>query len=210
MNEEAVMPQDLAEPIEQIMEQAEPALEVQEEVVQDQKPEKTMIPLSVAQKLREQKRELELELQWERQRNAQVPQKPAEDDNSRYESATREDLSKSQEEIVRIVEEKQWIKNNPEKYERVKQDLANFLKQRPNLASAINQASNRYEEAYELMDALTMKQQMLLKKETPVVKKPAPNAPGGVPKAVAMNQAVDVMNMSDSEFAAWRKSQKRR
>lgn len=210
MNEEAVEPQELAEPQDPIMDHVE---QVQEdhEAVQESKPEKTMIPLSVAQKLREQKRELELELQWERQRNAQAAQKaPQEEDNSRYESATKEDLSRAQEEAIRAIEERLWIKQNPEKYERINQDLANFLKQRPNLAAAINQATNRYEEAYTLMDALTMKQQMLLRKEAPAVKKPAPNAPGGIPKAAAMNEAVDVMNMSDSEFAAWRKSQKRR
>ena len=208
MNEEAVEPQEIAE-IEQIIEQAEPEQEVQEEIVQD-KPEKTMVPLSVAQKLREQKRELELELQWERQRNAQAPQKPIEEDNSRYESATREDLSKAQNEAVRIVEEKLWIRQNSEKYERVLQDLPNFLKQRPNLASAINDAPNRYEEAYELMDKLSPKQQQQLRTQPASPKKVAPNAPGSVPKAAALNEAVDLMNMSDSEFAAWRKSKRTR
>ena len=176
-----------------------------------------MIPLAVAQKLREKKRELELELQWEKQERLRLQQqgaaapKPPEDDNSRYESATREDLSKSQQEIVRIVEEKQWIKNNPEKYEMVNQYLPQFLKQRPNLASAIGQATNRYEEAYTLMDALSPKQQkQLTKAATPTAKKEAPNSPGGVPKAAALNQAVDVMTMSDTEYRAWRDSQKKR
>ena len=212
MNEEAVEPQETAEPIEQIVEEAQAEQVVQEEPIQDEKPEKTMIPLSVAQKLREQKRELELELQWERQRNSQaVAQKPPEEDNSRFESATREDLSKSQDEAIRVIEERLWIKQNPEKYERVNQDLQQFLKQRPNLASAIGSASNRYEEAYTLMEALSAKeQQQIAKKSAPVAKKPAPNSPGGVPKAAALNEAVDVMTMSDTEFAAWRKSQKKR
>ena len=212
-NEEAVEPH--AEPIEQIIDQHEVDTNVQEDNDQE-KPEKTMIPLSVAQKLREKKRELELELQWEKQERMRLQQqstykKPEEEDNSRYESATREDLSKSQHEIVRIVEEKQWIKNNPEKYEMVNQNLPQFLKQRPNLASAISDATNRYEEAYTLMDALTAKQQkQLAKAATPTLKKEAPNSPGGVPKAAALNQAVDVMNMSDTEYRAWRDSQKQR
>ena len=211
--EEAVEPQ--AEPIEQIMELAEADSNVQEGNDQvDQQPEKTMVPLSALQKVREKKKELELELQWEKQErqrliNSQVPSKPIEEDNSRYESATREDLTRSQQEIVRIVEEKSWIKNNPEKYERVNQFLPQFLKQRPNLASAIEQATNRYEEAYTLMDALTPKQQQQLK-QSAQPKKEAPNAPGGVPKAAALNEAVDVMNMSDSEFSAWRQSKKKR
>jgi hypothetical protein len=61
------------------------------------------------------------------------------------------------------------------------------------------------------MNALTPKQQEKLKKDSaPIIKKEAPNAPGGVPKSTAMNQSVDVMSMSDSEFSAWRQSQKRR
>lgn len=218
-NEDAVAPQH-AEPMEQIMDQHEAdtnAHEGDDSQEQDSSREKTMIPLAVAQKLREKKRELELELQWEKQERLRLQQQgaaapqPKEDDNSRYESATREDLSNSQQEIVRIVEEKQWIKNNPEKYEMVNQYLPQFLKQRPNLASAIGQATNRYEEAYTLMDALSPKQQkQLAKAATPTAKKEAPNSPGGVPKAAALNQAVDVMTMNDTEYRAWRDAQKKR
>lgn len=210
-NEEAVEP--LAEPIEQIMDQHEADSTSQEGNDQAERPEKTMVPLSALQKVREKKRELELELQWERQRNAQqvqVSQKPPEEDNSRFESATREDLSRSQDEAIRVIEERLWIKQNPEKYERINEYLPTFLKQRPNLALAINQSANRYEEAYTLMDALTPKQQQQLRKEAAPPKKEAPNAPGGVPKAAALNEAVDVMSMTDSQFAAWRQAQKKR
>jgi len=213
-NEDAVEPQ-IAEPIEQIMDQVEAEAtvdtNVQPDNVQEEKPQ-TMIPLSVAQKLRQQKKELELELQWERQRNAQAQQtqlKPQEEDNSRYESATREDLSRSQEEAIRVIEERMWIKHNPEKYERVTEFLPTFLKQRPNLTSAINLAANRYEEAYTLMEALTPKQEQKMR-QVPQPKKEAPNAPGSVPKAAALNEAVDLMNMSDKEFAEWRQSRKKR
>ncbi len=162
------------------------------------------------QKLREKKKELELELQWERQRNAQTAiQKPPEEDNSRFESATKEDLRSSQEEALRAMEERFWVKQNPEKYEEVNEHLAQFLKQRPNLAAAINQASNRYEEAYTLMKALSPKQQKELK-AAPAPRKEAPNAPTSVPKAAAMNDAVDVMNMSEADFAAWRSSKRKR
>lgn len=211
MDEEAVEPQ--AEPIEQIMDQAEADTNAQEGNDQVEKPDKTMVPLSVVQKLREKKKELEMELQWERQRNAQVQaaaSKPPEEDNSRYESATREDLIRSREETLRDFEERMWIKNNPEKKQRIDEYLPQFLKQRPNLASAINSATNRYEEAYELMDKLSPKQQQQLAKPPTPPKKEAPNAPGGVPKAAALNETVDVMNMNDAEFAAWRASKRKR
>lgn len=209
MSEEVVEPQ---EEMEQIIEQAEPEQESSNESAdyEERSSSKTMIPLSVAQKLREQKRELELELQWERQRNArQAQQEPHEEDNSRYESATREDLTKSQEEAIRVIEERLWIKQNPEKYELVTENLSKFLKQRPNLVSAINSSTNRYEEAYTLMDALTPKQQHQLREQSKP-KKEAPNSPGGIPKAAALNQTVDVMSMNDKEFSEWRKAQKRR
>lgn len=205
MNEDAVDPQ--VEPIEQIMEEAPASPDTQEDASNEE--HKTMVPLSALQKLREKKKELELQLQWERQRNAEKHQEPPQEDNSRYESATKEDLRSSQEEAVRLIEEKMWIKQNPEKYEKVNEYLPTFLKQRPNLASAINLASNRYEEAYTLMEALTPKQQQQLKKET-APKKEAPNSPTGVPKAAAMNDNIDVMNMTDAEFSAWRKSKARR
>jgi len=103
MLDEAVEHQ--VEPIEQIVEAAQAEQnEVPESVEHEEPQKKTMIPLSVAQKLREQKRELELELQWERQRNAQIQQqaqKPVEEDSSRYESATREEVARSQNETIR-------------------------------------------------------------------------------------------------------------
>lgn len=211
-DEDAVEPQN--EPIEQMIDQAEAEGHDQEEAPENTeqaaKPAKTMVPLSALQKEREKRKELELQVQWERQRNSQTPQKPPEEDNSRYESATKEDLSKSQQESLRALEERLWIKQNPEKYEKVNEYLPTFLKKRPNLASAIDQAQNRYEEAYELMEALSAKQQQQIKKESAPPKKVAPNAPGGVPKAAALNQAVDVMSMSDTEFRAWRQSQKKR
>jgi hypothetical protein len=200
------------EPIEQIVEAAQAEQnEVPESVEHEEPQKKTMIPLSVAQKLREQKRELELELQWERQRNAQIQQqaqKPVEEDSSRYESATREEVARSQNETIRAVEERLWIKANPEKFEYINEHLPKFLKQRPNLTTAIDLASNRYEEAFELMDKLTPKQKQQLVKPTQSVKKDAPNSPSAVPKAAALNEAVDVMSMSDSEFMKWKQSKK--
>jgi len=217
MNEEAVEPQ--AEPIEQIVEEAMPQEDAQEGNETEQ-PQGKMIPLSVAQKLREKKRELELELQFERQERQRLlaernaPQKPVEEDNSRYETATkadvREEVKMSQEEAFRAFEEKLWIKQNPEKYEQVNENLPKFLKQRPNLASAINQASNRYEEAFNLMEALSPRERKEMRAApTTIKKKDAPNAPGGVPKAGALNEAVDVMQMNDSEFRTWMNSKRK-
>lgn len=215
MNEEdAVEPQ--LEHLEEIMEapETEAEVEVQDEVSGEDS-EKAKVPLHVVQKLRDKKKEIELELQWQKQKTAELEaamqkqQLPKEDDSSKYESATRADLSQSQMDAVRIVEERLWIRQNPEKFEMVSQNLEKFLQQRPNLRSAIKDSFNRYEEAYDLMTNLNPQKQQPAKTQSQP-KKEAPNSPGGVPKAAAMNEAVDVMNMSDQEFSAWRASKRKR
>lgn len=206
------MYEDTVEPQEEVvaeMEQQDVATDLVQDEPQVAVETAKQVPLSALQKERKKRQELEQELTWERNRQRQAPPVPQEEDNSKYESATREDLSRAQEESIRIIEERAWIKSNPEKFEKINEYLPQFLKQRPNLASAINSASNRYEEAYTLMEALTPRQQQQIK-ATPPPKKDAPNAPGGVPKAAGLNQAVDVMGMSDSEFISWRNSQKKR
>ena len=204
--EEAVEPQ---EHFEEIIDQA-----IDEDIQQDAvetEVEQKQVPLSALQKERKKRQEIELELKWERDRQQRtaVPQQPAEEDDSMYESATRKDLNKAQQDVIKEVEERLWMRQNPEKLEKINEYLPEFLKQRPNLASAINSAPNRYEEAYTLMEALTPRQQTQLKQQA-APKKEAPGSPNGMPKAAALNQTADVMTMSDSEFSAWRNSQKRR
>ena len=213
--EEAVDPQN--EIMDQVIDEAQEQIE-NDPVEQEEKPRnKTMVPLSALQKEREKKREVELELAWERKRNAErasAPPQEQPEDNTLYESATRQDLMESnahvQAQAIRAIEEKLWIKQNPDKHARITEELATFLKQRPNLARAINEASNRYEEAYTLMEALTPRQQIQLKKDAIHKKQQAPNSPNSVPKAASLNDAMDLMSMSDTEFAAWRKSKQKR
>lgn len=180
--------------------------EVKEEVQQEQN-----VPLSALQKERRKRQDAEAELKMYREHQLKQMQgaDPQEEDESQYEPVTRAELKKQQVQMMRDVEEKTWIRQNPEKAEIINEKLANFLKQRPNLAAAIEAAPNRYEEAWELMDKLSPRQKAALANK-PATKKEAPNSPSGVPKAAAMNQAVDVMNMSDSEFAAWRSSKRSR
>lgn len=217
MDEDAVEPQQEIEQVqvEQQIQQVEQQIQVDVDHEQ-QAYEKTMVPLSALQKVRDKKKELELELQWARQqlqREHQATHKTAEEDNSRYESATKEELRNSREELLKEVEERLWIKQNPEKYELINERLPQFLKQRPHLARAIADSPNRYEEAFVLMEALTGKQQQQLRRDSVAStspKKEAPNAPGSIPKAAAMNATIDVMSMSDAEFSVWRSSKRKR
>jgi hypothetical protein len=194
-----VVPQVEAENVQQ---------ETQEAPMESQ--EKKEVPLSAVLKERDKRKEAEMNAAYYQQQLEQLqrPQEP-EDDSYKYESVTKEELSRSQAEIVRAVDEKQWERENPEKYKEVISNLPKFLKQRPNLKLAIESASNRYEEAYTLMEALSPKQKQQLKAPQQP-KREAPNSPTGVPKAAVLNDAVDVMNMSDDDYLQWRKSKKTR
>jgi len=212
-NEEQSMDQIVNEQVDQQVEQNNDIDSSQENEAVEQEVKEHQVPLAALQKERRKRQEAEIENRILREYNQKQPQQPAEPDDSQYEAVTKGELGKaqaqSQVEIIRTVQENLWIKQNPEKTEIVNDKLSEFLKQRPNLTSAIQGAANRYEEAWELMQALTPKQKIALNKPA-AVKKDTPGSPASIPKAAGMNQAVDVMNMSDSEFATWRTSKRRK
>lgn len=165
--------------------------------------EKT-VPISAVQKERKKRQELQQEL--EALRSQAQRKEPEEEDLSKYETVTREELGQSKFEISRGIREEAWAESFPDRAEYVNSELEDFIKQRPNLALAIQGSPNRLKEAWELMNALKPKkdpQRSNLKKDVPV-------SPGTVPKSAALNEAVDVMSMSDSEFREWRKTKAKR
>lgn len=194
-DQETVIPEQEDSSSESGAEQPQEAVDVAQE-------RETQVPLHALQRERKKRQEVEEELRFHREQQKKTVQP---EDDSRYESATKEDLGKSREETIRIIEERKWARDNPDKYQKITDDLPQFLKIRPNLASAIEASTNRYEEAWDLMSALTPKQQQQLKAKP---KSDAPGSPSGIPKSAAMSETVDLMNMSDAEFNSWR-SQKR-
>src|SRR5210317_1426976 len=193
-------------------EQTEQMEEASQEAVERQ------VPLSAVQKERKRRQDAEaasqraqIELQYYKEQMNKKTSELEDEDDSQYESVTRaeakQNAQKIKDETMREIEERLWVKANPEKKRMVDEDLAEFLQQRPNLAGAVASASNRYEEAFMLMQALTPKQQAALK---PVAKQQAPGSPQGVPKAAGVNQATDVMQMSDEEYRAWRQTKRQR
>ncbi len=197
--------------------QAEQSVEQEAQETQEvQQEEETKVPLSALQKERKRRQEQEARA-YKAEAESQVlreqfykKDEPEEDDTS-FENVTKGEsekaLQQTKAEIKREVKEEAWASANPELYEYVNENLTEFLKQRPNLHSAINGSSNRYAEAYELMSKLTGKEQKALKPQAQ--KKVAPGSPTGVPKAAALNQSIDVMSMSDEEYRKWRDSKKR-
>jgi|SRR5690606_38842212 len=164
------------------------------------------VPLKVLMEQKRKYKELKQELEFYR---TQQQQKPPEEDYSRYESVTREELGKTQFETIRQVREMDWAERNPEKMRIIEQELEDFLKTRPNLAHAIQSSTNRYQEAWDLLSALSPKQREREKEKAKALaapKKEAPMSPGTIPKAAAMNEAVDLMTMSDDDFIKWRRS----
>jgi hypothetical protein len=201
--------QEVAAPMEEAMESVEqPQEEVQEERREEQ------VPLSALQKERKKRQEAEgraeeraklLEGIYAKQLQSEAP---SQDEDDQYEAVTKAEYKNGQQKVTQQVLETLWVRENPERFNEVKDNLKEFLNQRPHLKLAIEAAPNRYEEAYMLMNALSPKQKQALK--VPVaVKKTAPGSPNAVPKAAGMNQAVDVMSMTDSEFSAWRKAQRK-
>tara|TARA_R110000868_G_scaffold345559_3_gene606695 strand:- start:2824 stop:3435 length:612 start_codon:yes stop_codon:yes gene_type:complete len=170
----------------------------------EQAPREEHVPLSKF--IRERKKRQDLEQKYQ-ELSKQQSQK---EDTSMYETATKQDLGHTQSEIIRVVEERQWIKSNPEKYERLEANLSDFLEQRPHLAEAIKHSPNRWEEAYTLMDALTPKQQPQQRFANNQAKKAAPNAPTSVPKSAGISQVEDVMDMTDAEYRAYRMSKSKK
>ena len=152
--------------------------------------------------IKERKRRQELE---QRVLHLESQKQPA-DDSSQYESATRADLGHTQNEVIRIVEERQWIRSNPEKYEHLQAHLEDFLEKKPYLADALRNAPNRWEEAYELMSALSNKERKVVKQQEK--RREAPNAPTSVPKSSGIKETEDIMRMSDKEYNEWRASKR--
>jgi len=179
--------------------------------------ESRTVPLRAVQKERKRRQEAEaesyrqeVELKYLREQLTQPKQQ--EEDESEYESASRKELrdtaSKTKEDVKRDLREEIWVESHSAQSQWVDENLSNFLKQRPHLSTAISQSPNRYKEAYELMTALSPKQQQQISSKPQ--KREAPNAPNSVPKAAGVNQAMDIMNLSDEEFSKWRSDQRRK
>jgi len=211
-------PETNTEVMDQVIEEAVPETPGahENEPTENQEVVERHVPLSAVQKERKRRQEAEassqraqIELQYYKEQMNKKTSEPEEEDEAQYESVTRAEAKQNakqiKEDTMREIEERIWVKSNPEKKRMVDEDLAQFLQQRPNLAGAVAAASNRYEEAYTLMQALTPRQQSALK---PQAKKQAPGSPTGVPKAAGVNQAVDVMQMSDEEYRAWRQTKR--
>lgn len=170
--------------------------------------EEKQVPLHALQKERQKRQEAQDKVKFYEEQAKQVA---AEDDDSRYESVTREELGKKQKETqretLRILQEEQWIAQNPERAQRINSELTAFLELRPNLVPAINAKTNRYAEAWELMTKLSPKEQQVQQQKARQ-KSNAPGSPSAMPKAAAMNDSVDLMSMSDAEFNSWRKNKR--
>lgn len=173
--------------------------------------EETQVPLKALQKERQKRQEIEYEYKYYKEQQEKTKQ-PPEPDESQYDPVTKADLNKQlaakEMQIIRSVQEAEWRRNNPEKAAIVDEKLEGFLKQKPHYVSALNAVTNRYSEAWELMDKFTPKQKAASKPAP--VKSEAPGSPASVPKAAGINQAVDVMQMNDKEFADWRASKRKR
>jgi hypothetical protein len=175
----------------------------QVEESQDSGAEEKMVPLRVMTKERKRRQEAEQEVKLYREQQ----QKASETDDRRYESATKEDLDRSNAQTKREIREEDWAEKYPERSQMINAELKEFLETRPNYADAIANSKNRYKEAWLLMNALSPKEQKKVSEKT---KSQAPGSPAGIPKSTALSETVDLMAMNDEEFNAWRKQKRGR
>lgn len=201
-DQEVVEPEQ--EPVQEVYEETTEVTEDTQEITEDSSEEEVKVPLKVLQKERRKRQEAEQEARFLKEQ--QNKRSAEEEEASKYESVTKEELHKTKSALKREIAEETWAADNPDKIERINDELPEFLKMRPNLAKAIDAAPNRYAEAWTLMNALSPKQKAPQTKPKPQ----APGSPSGIPKAAAMNDAVDLMNMSDKEFNSWRAERRKR
>jgi hypothetical protein len=187
-----------AEPIETIEPEAEA---VQTEQVEDEKVE--MVPISVLQKERKKRQQAQQKLEY--YENLQKQEKQ-EEDYTKYESITKGEIGEIGKKLKRDIREEDWANEYPDRSSYIKDNLEEFLTKRPNLALAIEHSNNRLEEAWELMSRFESKK--TAPRASP--KRDAPLSPSSVPKSAGLNEAVDVMGMSDAEFKRYRESKRRR
>lgn len=209
MNDEDLKEEVIQEATEEV---AEGSQETTQDNIQEELEEVKHVPLRVLQKERRKRQELEARLAVieEQQRNMQNATSDEEDE---YETLTKKEYKDREKELLRRLEEKQrlkeensWITRNPDKAEVIDEKLEEFLKNRPNFVSVVQNASNRYEQAWELLEKFTPQKNVT--KAKPV--KNIPKAVNKVSKISAMNTNVDLMSMTDDEYFAWRRAQQKR
>lgn len=179
--------------------------------IEEQKEEQ--VPLKVLKKERKKRQEAELKAQWNEQRLQELMNsQPKQEDMSQYENVTKGELKnysqQERQQIIQQIKEEDWMKSNPEKIDIIDEKLPELLKQKPHLSYAIMHSTNRYEEAWEQLmghSKVNMARQQPVRKESK-----APGSPANMPKSAGVNQAVDLMKLSDAEFNEWRKQQRRR
>lgn len=207
MTEENPNPQEQAGEVTAVQDEPAVVEEVQKEVVPEQETQEESeksVPLSALQKERKKRQSLQEKVDYYESLQKQTPQ---EEDYGKYESVTQEELGQRERKLERKIHEKSWSKEFPDRASYVASELEEFLTKRPNLALAIENSENRLEEAWELMTKLAPSKTKAVQQ---VTKRDAPQAPGTVPKAAALNEVVDVMGMSDAEFRDYRNSKRKR
>ncbi len=183
-----------------------------EHVEVEQKVEE-QVPLKALKKERKKRQEAELKNQWNEERIQQLLSKePPKEDTSNFEAVTKgelKDYSQNERlEIIRTVKEENWMEENPDKSEVIDEKLEDLLKEKPHLSYAILHSKNRYKEAWDQLMGHDKINAPRVKQEKRENK--APGSPANMPKSAGVNQAVDIMKLSDSEFNEWRSTQRKR
>lgn len=168
--------------------------------------EEKNVPLKALQEERKKRQEAEYQSKWLQEQlqatQTQRQQEPADDGDELLTKADYSRMTQSQlAELKRQTLEESFVSDHPEVIDKVENELPELLKKKPWLAHAINNSTNRYKTAWEVINDY--------KPKTEVRKRLAENQekPGNA-SAVSKGGEVskDFSKMSASEFKAYRAS----
>lgn len=148
---------------------------------------------------------LERDFQYLRQENerlraTQQPQIKEEDDGD--DIITKNELRAAAAGWQKQASETTWISSNADGVDAIKEYLPNIVKKKPWLASVIENAPNRYEQAAEIVELYRPKEKDIGKRVIDNSKKPV--SPMGVAKRGGQSNVDRLRNMSSSEFRKYR------
>lgn len=189
----------------------EEVVEVQEEGTVEQTQEQPVesnetgkVVQSVRQDYQSKIDNMERDFQYLRQENerlrTQQPKVEEEDDSE--EIITRGELRNAAAGWQKQSVESSWMSSNTDRVNAIKEHLPEVLKKKPWLASVIESAPNRYEQASEIVEMYSLKEKDVGKRVIDNSRKPV--NPSGIAKSGGQSNAERLRNMSSSEFRKYR------
>lgn len=185
----------------------------EEKAVETEQQETRTVPLKAYEEERRKRQEAEYQATWVQQQWQAMQQKPQADDTvDDYEDDEEKQLERKLEQKIERRLQKQteeaYLASRPEAAEIIKQKLPGILQKHKYLSAAIDNASNRYQAAMDIIERYAPQEDV--SKQTQKVdeklekNQSMPGNPNGVPKTGSMSGLDRVKEMDRREFSLYR------